>query len=189
MPRSPATPMSAHAAPMSPAAASTFDRHLWLAVFLAFCVAAPRTLLVSRAHSEYWDDQGHLSLGLALLMRERVVSYRLDPPLGQVLTSLPMVAMGCLPPRAEHYQAPPHDPPGAAPPYRAPLYGQKFAPETLRTVLVAWKVLLFLPLAALVFHWCRLIYGIRGGWLALRRSLRSYSRTVRLEGPHAAQRA
>jgi hypothetical protein len=30
-----------------------------------------------------------------------------------------------------------------------------------------WKALLFLPFAGLVFHWCRRLYGLRGGWLGL----------------------
>ena len=40
---------------------------LTLAVFVAACVVVPRTALVSRAHSECWDDEYHLSLGLSLL--------------------------------------------------------------------------------------------------------------------------
>src|SRR5689334_767255 len=106
-----------------------FDRPFWLAVVVAACVLVPRTVLVSRVHTECWDDLAHLRQGLSLLMRTGVGGDRADPPLGQVLTCLPMVATGCLPPRPESYVPPPDDPPGAAPIYAAPIYGQKWSPE------------------------------------------------------------
>ena len=134
---------------------------------MAACVLVPRTVLVSRAHTECWDDPAHLRQGLSLLMRTNVGGDRADPPLGQVLTCLPMVATGCLPPRPENYRPAPDDPPGAAPTYAAPIYGQKWSPETIRAMLAAWKALLVVPLAGLVFHWCRSLYGPRGGWLGM----------------------
>jgi hypothetical protein len=136
-------------------------------VAVAACVLVPRTVLVSRAHTECWDDLAHLRQGLSLVMRTSVGGDRADPPLGQVLTALPMVATGCLPPRPENYQPAPDDPPGAAATYAAPVYGQKWSPETIRTMLAAWKALLVVPLAALVFHWCRALYGLGGGWLGM----------------------
>jgi hypothetical protein len=144
-----------------------FDRHLWLAVFVAACVVVPRTALVSRAHSEYWDDQYHLSLGLSLLTRQSPRLIRNDPPLGQAVISLPMLATGCVPPAAEGYQAPADDPPGAEPLFRAVLYGHRLSPEAILTWVAVWKALLFLPFAGLVFHWCRSLYGTHGGWLGL----------------------
>src|SRR5687768_828849 len=135
------------------------DRQLWLAVLVASCVVVPRTVLVSRAHSECWDDLGHLRQGLSFLMRTSVGGDRADPPLGQAILCLPLVATGCLPPRPDAYRPAPDDPPGAAPTYEAPLYGMKFEPQTIQTIVAAWKVVLFLPLAGLVFHWCRSLYG------------------------------
>src|SRR5439155_4925657 len=57
--------------------------------------------------------------------------------------------------------------PDAAPLYLAVLYGQRLRPETICAMVAVWKAVLFLPFAGLVFHWCRRLYGLRGGWLAL----------------------
>jgi hypothetical protein len=143
------------------------DRHFWLAVLITACVVVPRAVLVSRAHSECWDDQTHLSQGLSLLTRAQTRVSRDNPPLGQAVISLPLLAAGALPHRSEGYQPPADDPPGAAPLHVAVLYGQKLSPETLLALVAVWKAVLFLPFAGLVFHWCRLLYGLRGGWLGL----------------------
>ena len=127
----------------------------------------PRTALVSRAHSECWDDLGHLKQGLSFVMRMGVGGDRADPPLGQGLMVLPLVASGCVPPRPQEYQRSPDDPPNASPTYLAPLYGQKFSPQTIQTIIAAWKAVLLLPMAGLVFHWCRSLYGTAGGWLGM----------------------
>jgi hypothetical protein len=146
-----------------------FDRHLWLALVLTACVVVPRTVLVSRAHSEYWDDQYHLGQGLSFVLRMKTGVIRNDPPLGQAVLSLPMLATGCVPPGPQDPRSagPADSPPGAAPLYLAVLYGQRFGPETISMMVAAWKALLFLPLAGLVFHWCRRLYGLGGAWLAL----------------------
>ena len=123
-----------------------------LAIVVAACVVIPRTVLVSRAHSEYWDDQYHLSQGLSFLLGTRTGVIRNDPPLGQAVLCLPMLATGCLPPRPEDL---------------AVLYGHALSPETITTIIAAWKALLFLPFAGLVFHWCRRLYGDAAGWLGL----------------------
>lgn len=143
----------------------TWDRQLWLAVFVAACVVIPRTVLVSRAHSEYWDDQFHLSQGLSFLLDTRTGVIRNDPPLGQAILSVPMLLTGCIPPRPEDVPAGSSD--GPAPLYVAVLYGHRLAPETISLLVAAWKAVLFLPFAGLVFHWCRRLYGAAGGWLGM----------------------
>ena len=169
-PADPAAPaLPAPPAPPAPPKVSAFDRQLWLALLLAACVVVPRTALVSRAHSEYWDDQYHLSQGLSFVLRVKAGMVRNDPPLGQALLCLPMLVTGCIPPwpGGSGSDAAADSPPGAAPPYQAVLYGQRYAPETISMWVAVWKAVLFLPLAGLVFHWCRRLYGVRGGWLGL----------------------
>jgi hypothetical protein len=144
------------------APARVFDCQLWLAVIVAACVVMPRTTLVSSAHSEYWDDQYHLRHGLALIQRVHPGDMRQDAPLGQALLALPLLAMGVSLPGPDHFQAHPD-----APPFPAVLYLAKDGPETLSWLVALWKALLFLPFAGLVFHWCRHLYGLRGGWLGL----------------------
>jgi hypothetical protein len=142
-----------------------FDRQLWLALLVTAAVVIPRTCLVSRAHSEYWDDQFHLSQGLSLLLGTKTGVIRNDPPLGQMVLAAPMVVTGCIPPRPE--DVPPGEAGGPAPPYVAVLYGHRLAPETISLVVALWKAVLFLPFGGLVFHWCRRLYGTAGGWLGL----------------------
>ena len=47
------------------------------------------------------------------------------------------------------------------------LFGHRYGPDAIRLIIAAWKSLLFLPAAGLVFHWCRRLYGLHAGWLAL----------------------
>src|SRR5678816_3669293 len=151
-------------APPDNAERRTFDRAVWLALLVAALVVIPRTWLVSRAHSEYWDDQYHLRHGLSLLQRVHPGDMRQDAPLGQVVIALPLWAAGIrLPPPDGPQAHPMHDAPDT-PPYAATLYLTKGGPEELTPVLAVWKALLFLPFAGLVFHWCRRLYGLAGGW-------------------------
>src|SRR5947199_163047 len=46
------------------------------------------------------------------------------------------------------------------------LYGNRFSPDAIRMIVGLWKSLLFVPAVAIVFQWCRAIYGLRAGWLA-----------------------
>src|SRR3954471_19877250 len=148
---------------------SPFDRPFWLALLVAACVVVPRAALVSRAHSEYWDDQYHLSGGLSFVLGMKTGVIRNDPPLGQAVMCLPMLVTGCIPPRPDDPRAAggADSPPGAAPLDLAVLYGQRFRPETISMIVAVWKGVLFLPFAGLVFHWCRRLYGLGGAWLAL----------------------
>jgi len=155
-------------APTEIAAPRTFGRAFWLAMLVAALVVVPRTWLVSRAHSEYWDDQYHLRHGLALLTRTPPGDMRQDAPLGQALVALPLWLGGIRLPPPEGPQAhSQHDVSGAVtdtPPYAATLYLTKGGPEELTGLIAVWKALLFLPFAVLVFHWCRQLYGVRWGW-------------------------
>ncbi len=158
--------------------APRFDHPSWLALAVAAAVLIPRTALVSRAHSEYWDDQPHLAQGLAFFLRTHIRVFRNDPPLGQALMALPMLAAGCVPESPDRYHArlaalAVTDPAAAEarrgldPPYTAVLYDQPLRPETISLLVAVWKAILFLPGAMLVFHWCRRLYGLRSAWLGL----------------------
>jgi hypothetical protein len=46
------------------------------------------------------------------------------------------------------------------------LYGNPLRPETLLLLIGLWKSILFLPAIAVVFQWCRAIYGLRSAWQA-----------------------
>jgi hypothetical protein len=137
-----------------------FDRQFWLAILIAACVVIPRTALVSRAHSEYWDDQYHLRHGLTFILHRLPGDMRQDAPLGQAVISLPLLVTGSLP-------HPDSSPGGEQSSHPAVLYDQKLPRQTLSLLVALWKAVLFLPLAGLVFHWCRQLYGLRGAWLGL----------------------
>jgi hypothetical protein len=142
------------------------DRQFWLAILVAAVVVIPRTALVSRAHSNYWDDQFHLACGLSFLYRTDPRLYRNDPPLGQGLLALPMILTGSAPESPQSWYSRPH-PPSTTPPFVAVLFGHRLLPETLSLIIAVWKAVLFLPFAGLVFHWCRSLYGLASGWLGL----------------------
>jgi hypothetical protein len=149
-----------------------FDRQFWLAVVVAAAVVIPRTALVSLAHSECFDDQYHLSMGLSFLLHTDTGQLRNDPPLGEGLIALPMIVTGCIAERPEARRArmstaPAPAPSRVAPPYVAVLYDQPLRPETILLLVAIWKAVLFVPGAALIFHWCRRVYGSRSAWLAL----------------------
>src|SRR5206468_5641740 len=74
-----------------------FDRHSLIALLIAACIVLPRTYLIARAHSDYWDDQWHLIRGLAFLRGEKLNLQFNDPPLAEGLIALPMLVMGCRP--------------------------------------------------------------------------------------------
>src|SRR5690349_2579737 len=70
---------------------STFDRHFCLALLLAAIVIIPRSALIIRAHSDYYDDQYHFVRGMRFLA-DKLARHPLelnDPPLGEALTAMP----------------------------------------------------------------------------------------------------
>ena len=130
-------------------------RHLWYALLLALLVTLPRAILIREAHGETSDDDYHLVRGLEFLQRDPGLVHRElnDPHLGQALAALPLWIMG----GATHGRDE-----GTA------LYGQPaYSPETALMVVAVWKVFLFLPLVAVVFCWCRRLYGLPAAWLAV----------------------
>ena len=162
-----------------------WDRQAWLCVIIATAVLVPRSWLVMRSENECLDADDHLRRGLAVLLgtRNQFAMYFNDPPLGQMILALPMIATGSIP---AHPIDVAHWPPGMSmpgeraagePPASAEraafersvrkgvLYGHAWSPQALNQLIAVWKALLFVPAMALVFQWCRAIYGSRAAWL------------------------
>jgi hypothetical protein len=162
-----------------------WDRQAWLCVIIATAVLVPRSWLVMRSENECLDADDHLRRGLAVLLgtRGQFAMYFNDPPLGQMILALPMIATGSIPAHAIDIA---HWPPGMSMPgERAPgdppasperarfersirkgvLYGHAWSPDALNQLIAVWKALLFVPVMALVFQWCRAIYGAGAAWL------------------------
>jgi len=140
----------------------TFDRQFWLAVALAAVVMIPRSWLISRAHSECVDAEYHLDHGLCAIRGEHPPLTYNDPPLGEALMALPLYLAGCRPVDASSLGGV-----QSRPLRRSVIYGQPISPELALSLVAVWKAVLFLPAAAVVFHWCRQLYGLRSAWLAL----------------------
>src|ERR1700744_3028734 len=98
---------------------------LWLVILITAVVVIPRSLLISQAHSESWDDQYHLERGLAVIAHQPAGVAVNDPPLGEAIEALPLYVMG-IRPRDPHIGA--ND---TFPPANNILYGQAYSPETL----------------------------------------------------------
>ena len=140
------------------------DRWFWLAMLITLAIVLPRSLSMAHQHSESYDDQYHLVRGLVRFTHEEFRDPYNDPPLGEMILALPMWATGCT------LDASRHDPSviaQQADPRETILYGQKLSPEKLLLIETAWKALLFLPGAAVLFIWCRRLYGVHAAWLAL----------------------
>lgn len=133
-------------------------------MLLTAAIVLPRSLSIASHHSESYDDQYHLVRGLVRFTGERFRDSYNDPPLGEMILAIPMWATGCT------LEASSHDPAVVAhhaDPHETILYGQKLSPEKLLLIETAWKALLFLPGAAVIFLWCRRLYGLHAAWLAL----------------------
>lgn len=135
-----------------------------VAVLVAAAVLVPRCVLVARATAETYDEQYHLSRGLATLEGRTFQDYRSDLPLGDVLCALPLWAAGAT--LDGPLTSPLVDPSNAAQ-RDSVLYGQPRSPEVLRQWVAAWKALLFLPAVAVAFAWGRRLYGVGAAWLAV----------------------
>ena len=126
------------------------DWQLWLVLALALLIVLPRSLLVARAHSECYDDQPQLAIGVCFLSGRMDQAPKInDPPLGHGLLALPLWLAGCRP-AAD----------GSV------LYGQTLSSETLLMGVAGWKSLLFLPLVAVVFIWARRLWGTGAAWVS-----------------------
>ncbi len=129
--------------------------HLLYALLLAAAVLLPRAILIRESHSETSDDDYHLVRGLEFLQRDPGLVHRElnDPPLGQAIAALPLWIMGGTTHGLDEGTA---------------LYDQQnYSPETALMAIAIWKSLLFLPLIAVVFLWCRRLYGLSSAWLAV----------------------
>ncbi len=144
--------LSERAAPL--ASAGTFrrtrDKQLLLVLLLAAAVLVVRSALIERAHSETCDAEYHLNRGIAFLsgtVGKRILN---DPPLGEALSAFPMWITGSVP----------------SPTARG-LYGHRIPTEVILVIIAVWKAILFLPLVAAVFWFCRQLYGLAAAWLAV----------------------
>src|SRR5207249_1343423 len=104
-------------------------------------------------------------------------------PLGQMILALPMVVTGNVPSKPielNHWppgiSAPGERTPGEPPPSplrakyertirKGVLYGNRWSPPALLTLIALWKSALFVPVIAVIFQWCRAIYGSAAAWL------------------------
>jgi len=129
-------------------------RQLFYVLLLAVAVLIPRAVFLRESLAEASDDDYRLVRGLEFLHRDGgLVNRELnDPPLGEAIEALPLWFMG----GTTHGVIE-----GTA------LYGQSgYSPETALMAVAIWKSVLFLPLLAVVFAWCRRLYGLRSAWLA-----------------------
>lgn len=132
-------------------------RAVWLVMFLAAAVTIPRSVAISRSHSESFDDEYHMTRGLAFLARDLAradADLRTkvnDPPLGEGIVALPLWVDNLARGRDLSDFRPLDHPLG---------------PDFLLGLIAAWKALLFVPLVGIAFAWCRALYGARAAWLA-----------------------
>ena len=130
-------------------------RALLCVLLISLAVLLPRAILIRQSQSESSDDDYHLVRGLEFLHRDTgLVNRELnDPPLGQALAALPLRLMGGTTHGRDEGTA---------------LYDQPhYSPDTALMAVAIWKVLLFLPLIATVFIWCRQLYGLSSAYLAV----------------------
>jgi hypothetical protein len=125
------------------------DRALLLALLLASLVLLPRAWLISRVHSECYDDEYHLVRGARFLLGTIGDMAQSDPPLGEALTALPLLLTN------------------RNPAWTGTLYDHSLPPETTLLLVALWRSLLFLPVAGVAFAWCRDLYGPAAGWMAV----------------------
>ncbi len=138
---------------LTPPVPSRFDRHLILALVLVALAVIPRSILMARSHSETIDAEYHIVRGLAYwtgTIAAQDLSLN-DPPLGEALVSLPILATNL-------YEG--RDPADAR------LYDEPGRAERLAVRCAVWNSVLYLPLVATIFVWCRKLYGRRAAWLA-----------------------
>src|SRR5436853_6284782 len=68
-----------------------------IALLVGVMIVLPRSMLVTKKHSETWDEYYHLSNGLALLTGSLDRMELNDPPVGAALIALPLWVAGCKP--------------------------------------------------------------------------------------------
>jgi hypothetical protein len=125
-------------------------REVWLVIALSALVVVPRSVLVSIAHNEAFDDACHVQIGLEYWSGTSAHSWKPnDPAFGSGLLAAPLWLAGCKPSTS----------------MKEVLYGQPIAIETVLLLVAVWKALLFLPLVGVAFAWTRSLYGSRAAWL------------------------
>jgi hypothetical protein len=133
-----------------------FGWQIWLALLIAAAVIIPRSIAISVAHSESYDDRFHLMRGLEFLTGNlsRKIADRTfavaHPPLGEGIVALPLLLMN------RYWGRPASE---------LDLYGHPVGRDTLVAVIAAWTSVLFLPMVAAAFLWAGRVYGRRSAWL------------------------
>jgi hypothetical protein len=127
---------------------------LCLVVLIAAAIVLPRSYLIAQAHSESFDDQYHLRRGLAFLTRTLAASNLElnDPPLGEGIVAIPMLVTNIIEGRR---------------PADDRLYDAPQRAETIAIRIALWNSLIFVGFLAVVFTWCRTIFGSWPAWLAV----------------------
>jgi hypothetical protein len=127
-------------------------RQVALAVVVAATVFVPRSIAMTNAHSDSYDDDYHLTRGLTFLTRSfGSADLRMnDPPLGEGLVALPMLVTNVVEGRKLTDDR---------------LYDRPGRAETLAFRAGVWNSLMALPLVGVVFAWCQSVYGARSAWL------------------------
>ena len=124
------------------------DRQLLLALLVAAAVLLPRAALISRAHSETYDEEYHLSRGARFWSRDLAGVPLNDPPLGEALAAVPLAF-------ADRGRS-----------WTGTLYDHSLRPESALLLTHLWMSVLFLPAIGVAFTWCRRLYGLPSAWLA-----------------------
>lgn len=126
----------------------SLDRPLALALLIASIVLLARAALISRAHSEAYDEEYHLSRG-ARFWAGRLHNVPLnDPPFGEALAAVPLSITN------------------RNPSWSYGLYDHTLSPESALLLTHLWMSILFLPAIGVAFVWCRRLYGLPSAWLA-----------------------
>lgn len=133
----------------------------WLgrAIFLiAAIVLVGRGALISRAHSECWDDQYHIIRGERFLWLDKRGILMNDPPLGEAIVALPVtvtrVLFGTWDDASRQVIA------------DAGLRDHPLSPDAILMLIAIWKSLLFVPCVWIAYLWARELYGRVSGCLA-----------------------
>jgi hypothetical protein len=115
---------------------------------LSTVVICYRSILITHAHSESWDDHYHIPHGIEFLLHIRPpYLFMNDPPLGKGIIALPALlpGMGVTVHRDQ--------PPGKSMVIDWP------PSERVVIAVAVWKSLLFVPLMIVAMLWCWELYG------------------------------
>src|SRR5262245_61953159 len=128
---------------------ATRDRALLAVLILSAAILTTRGALIADAHSECYDDEYHLVRGARFFRGTLHEMAPTDPPLGEAVTALPFVLTN------------------RNPAWAGTIYDHSSPPERTLLLVALWRSLLFLPVIGIAFVWCRRLYGVASGWLAV----------------------